>query len=362
MRIPDIEQHLRENLPVAYPSFSGDFKAGTSASVSSNVMTVVSAQDLPAINDDVIITGLTYQNTINSVTMNLSATSQSAIIDVAEVHEFTEGFNTEVTITGATEPEWNDTFNIISVPSRYQIEIECSNAITGEPTGSPLVNELDLPRYNSRFTVTAVNSVDFEVSTVNAPDGSLIGTPSYINVNDVCVSSDVDLARIFDAYTVQPIDKLWLFVIAGATTSSRDRSNDTDFERTFQEGDSRIIHTQENISIFAIFPAQDKVSAVQGQDIARNDLRNAILSLLVGYIPDSSLTSKMNMMYYIADGIETYNSSYYIHRYDFACNVNITNCDTYIADSYAVRKINSDYINEDTGRIIAQDQIDYTKL
>lgn len=351
---------MREKLPVIYPSYSTDWNTGTSASVSSDVMTIATASNIPSVNDEVIITGLTYNNAINSVTTNLPALT--AIIVCDGVHEYTEGFSTEVIISGANEAEWNDTFEIVSVPSRYEVQIKINTDISGSPTGSPVAQEINLPRYNSLFTVSAVSGAGFSVPVINAPDGTLIGSPEYILLNNVNVSSDIDLERIMNAYTKQSIDKVWIFLIAGATLSSRSREGNTDFDQSFKVGEDRIIHTQENLSVFAIFPTFTKVSAVQYQDMARNDLRQALLNLLVGYVPSSSLCSPSDMIYYVADGVETYNASYYIHRYDFAVNVDITQDDTYVADSFAVRKITSNYIDEDTEEIRSTDLIDYTEI
>jgi len=361
MRVQEIEKHLREKLPVVYPSYSTDWAPITAAVVSSNLMTLTAANSY-SVSDSVIITGLTYENSISSVALNLQF--NRAIVNMAAVHEFTEEFQPDLTISGANEIEWNSTFKIISVPSRYQVEIEISPAITTEPTGTPVVEEINLPRYNSLFTVTNATTSTFEVATVNAPDGSLVvaAGAQTIALNNVNVSSDIDFERILDAYTRQKKDKVWIFVIAGATASSRSRDNKTDFDQSFQTGEDRIIHTQDNFSIFALYPTQQDVSAVEAQDAARNELRQALFSLLVGFVPSSLLTSKSDMIYYIADGVETYNASFYVHRYDFAVNVNITINDTYVGDSYAVRKIESEYINEETGNSIGTDKIDFTEV
>lgn len=360
MRIQEIESHLREKLPVAYPSYSSDWISISSAVVASNLMTLT-APNTFSVSDSVIITGLTYENSISSVALNLPI--NKAIINMAAVHEFTEDFQQDLIISGANESEWNDIFKIVSVPSRYQVEIEISPAITTEPTGAPVVEEINLPRYNSLFTVTNATATDFEVATVNAPDGSLILSGAQaISLNKVKVSSDVDFERILDVYTKQMTGTVWTFVVAGATASSRSRENKTDFDQSYQTGENRIIHTQDNFSIFSFYPSQSFVSAVAAQDNARNELRQALLGLLVGFVPSSLLTAKSNMIYYIADGVETYNASFYVHRYDFAVNVDITPNDTYVGDSYAVRKITSDYVNEETGNNIATDLIDYTEI
>lgn len=360
MRIPEIESHLREKLPVIYPSFSDNWLSISAATVSSNVMTLTVANTF-SVDDKVIISGLIYHNPISFVTLN--SIVDKAIIKMSEVHEFTEGFSEELTISGANESGWNDTFEILSVPSRYEVEIKINTSITTEPTGAPLVEEINLPRYNQLFTIAAATATDFQVTTVNATDGALFGSGEAILLNSVNISSDVDFERVLNsAYTKQDRDTVWLFVIAGATASSRSRENKTDFEQSFQEGESRIIRTQDNFSVFSIHPTFQDVSAVQAQDIARNELRQALVSLLVGFVPSSVLTSNSDMIYYVADGIETYNGSYYIHRYDFAVNVNITPDDTYVADSYAVRKINSTYIDQESKFEIAEDKIDFTEV
>lgn len=361
MRVQEIEKHLREKLPVVYPSYSKDWAPIAAAVVSSDLMTLT-AVNTYSIDDSVIITGLLYENSISSVALNLQF--NRAIIETADVHEFTEDFKPDLTISGANESEWNNTFKIVSVPGRFQIEIEISPAITTEPTGTPVVEEINLPRYNSLFTVTNATSSTFEVATVNAPDGSLVVTAGAqsIALNKINISSDVDYERILEVYTKQMTGTVWTFVVAGATSSSRSRDNKTDFDQSYQTGEKRIIHTQDSFSIFSFYPSQEFISPVAAQDSARNELKAALLKLLVGFVPSSSLTSKSNMIYYIADGIEDYNKSFYVHRYDFAVNVNITQDDTYVGDSYAVRKIESNYINEETGNNIGTDLIDFVEV
>lgn len=323
-------------------------------------MTLTVANTL-SVGDKVVINGLIYNNAIASVSLNLP--NNTAIIETADVHEFTDDFKETLDISGANESEWNNTFKILSCIDRYKIEIQISGAITSEPTGPAVVEEIDLPRYNTLFEVTAATASDFAVAVVNAPDGVLFGSGEFIELNKVNVSSDVDFDRILNfAYTKQEVDTVWIFIVAGATGSSRSRDSDTDFDQTYQIGEKRIIHTQDNISVFAFYPTFKEVSAVQAQDNARNELKNALIRLLVGFVPDSSLCAPSNMIYYIADGIETYNASYYVHRYDFAANVDITDDDTYLPDSFAVRKITSNYVNEESGNQIASDLIDFTEV
>lgn len=361
MRVPEIESHLRKIIPVIFPSFSTDWISISSAVVASNVMTLTASNSY-SVGDSVIISGLTYENTISSVTLNLP--ENKAIVQMADVHEFTEDFSDTLIISGATETEWNNTFDILQVLDRYRVEIRTSPAITVEPTGTPVVEEINLPRYNRLFSVTAATVSNFSVAVVNAPDGSLVVTADAqtIALNKVNVSSSVDFERVIKSYTKQKVTTVWIFVIAGATASSRSRDNKTDFDQSFQVGEERIIRTQDNFSIFAFYPTFDKVTAVEAQDTARNELRQALISSLVGFVPSSLLASSSDMIYYIADGIETYNSSYYVHRYDFAVNVNITPNDTFINDSYAVRKITTSYIDEDSRENIATDLLDFTEV
>lgn len=359
MRIPEIESHLRELIPVIYPSFSSDWISISSAAVSSDTMTLTASNSY-VVSDNVIISGFTYKNTISSVTLSLSV--NTAIVQMAAVHEFTESFSETLIISGATETEWNDTFEILQVLDRYRVEIRTSTAITGEPTGTPVVEEINLPRYNRLFSVTAATTATFTVAVINAPDGTLSGTGQVIALNKVNISSSVDFDHVINSYTKQDIDTVWIYIVAGATSSSKSRDTNTDFDQSFQSGEARIIRTQDNFSIFAFYPAFNKTTAVEAQDTARNELRQALISSLVGFIPSSLLASSSDEIYYIADGIEDYNTSYYVHRYDFAVNVNITQDDTYIADSYAVRKIQTSYIDEDSREDIAVDNIDFTEI
>jgi len=218
MKILELENHIRETIAIVYPQFTDSWKDATSASVVNDVMTVNAVTDLKA-GDEILLRDLVYNNPVSSIV--ISEDLNHALITTTEVHEFTLGFKPTITLSGSNEAEWNDTFEIVSIPDRFTIQISIVESIDNPPTGSTVVEEPDLPRYNSTQTVVSVVAgVSFDVDVINSPDTTLTGVPQYILINDVCVSSVLTMDELLRAYTKQKTDKLFLFVVPAEIDTS----------------------------------------------------------------------------------------------------------------------------------------------
>jgi len=337
-----IAQEIVNQLAAILPSLVDDFtdsNAVSSLTRSGTTVTVTtSAVHGLSVGEAVNITGAITPITISSLTrVGIVGT----LVTAAD-HDMTENAGFSVVIEGATESEFNGTFELLKVTNRRTITFEMPDSGATTATGTPLLTSGSSPlqSYNGLQDVTATpttTSFEYEVS-----DSTLFTPASGTIVAKTAprISAAVDIDRVFDAYTKQTIDDAWLFVVLGDGVANKNKNIDLDGVNNLQRGqffDQRVI---QGVSVYLFLPTADQILARNARDRAQELLRPICRSILMGKFETQLAEGVQNPLQFTGHGFQAYNTAIYVHRYDFEALEQLTQDDIFNpTDDVAFRDI-----------------------
>ena len=158
MKAEQIVRQLQLSLPLFSDLFS-DFVTPTSIVVVSQIATVTAtAHGLSSLQKVFVKNGQ-----IPNVLTSLTASGFIATATTANQHDLTTEFTKSVNIFGATEPEYNGTFNFIKAIGHNQFQyLLIDSPATSPATGAPTLNEARLNEgVNGLKVITVIDANTF---------------------------------------------------------------------------------------------------------------------------------------------------------------------------------------------------------
>lgn len=232
MKAQDIVNRLAADIPRYTDGFSNSVGV-LSATVAGTTVTVTTDAPHDLIEgQDVAILGVLAPVQID--TASFIRTGTSATFETLQDHDLTlsqrdisNGGKT-ITISGATEPEFNGTFQLIKVLNRNKLMINVTDSGPTTISGSPIVEDANGAIFNGLFPATNVTPTTFEytipVSYTVDPVVSGASVQSYIRVLSV-----LDIQQyIQDVYTKKGTTEDCLVVQLGDVVVSKNRNEPTD--------------------------------------------------------------------------------------------------------------------------------------
>lgn len=354
MRASDIVNQIATYLPRLVDDFTINV-TGVSLTRSGTTVTVTTsdAHGLDAGNQ-VNITGA--QTPINC---SITRSGIVATLVTDADHDMTENAGFNVQIEGATEAEFNGTFDLLTVPNRRTITFLVADSGPVTATGSPLLlnGSSPLQSYNGLKEVSAAptaTTFEYEVadSTLFTPASGSIVIKTLPRI-----SSGVTLERIIAAYTAQLTGKAWLFIVLGDGIADKSRGIDTDATDNVQPGndfDQRLIQV---VQAFVFLPAADEIAARASRDRCEELLQPICQSILTAKFP-SLVENNNNPLMITGHGFQFYNSAFYVHQYAFEATLQMGDTDTFKpTDDVAFRDIELD-MSFDVGTGAIESDID----
>ncbi len=125
-----------------------------------------------------------------------------------------------ITLSGATEAEFNGTFSLLSVPSRRELIIAVTDAGPTTISGSPLVEDANGGIFNGLFPAANVTATTFEYTLPVAYTLNAAGTPIVQKSIRILSVLDIDI-YLNDIYTKQAVGADHLVVVLGDVTQSQ---------------------------------------------------------------------------------------------------------------------------------------------
>jgi len=327
MRASDIVNQLAVKLPSLVDDFTKNSDV-VSLTRSGTTVTVTTASDHSlSIGNSVNIVGARTPIIISSI----DRVGIIATMVTASDHDITKtaGFE-NVEIEGATEPEFNGTFKLLSVPNRRIITFQVIDSGPLSATGSPLLinGENIFNTYNGLRQVTAVPStVTFEYEVTNS--GLFTPASGTISAKTTpLISSAVNFDRILSSYTKQVTDDTWLFVVMGDAIAHKNRNITVDSTDNLQRSHYFNQRITQALSLYLFIPATNEIASRQARDRAEELLLPICQSILFARF-DSLLTARfVNPLQFDDHGFHSYNTSFYVHRYTFEETLQMTFEDT----------------------------------
>lgn len=258
-------------------------------------------------------------------------------------HDLTKPSNRDldITISGATQDEYNGTFAVIQIVNRRTIKFTMEDAGASPATGSPILHgaESAFRGYNGIFQVLNVPSPNSFTYTIQNAIPTAIGS-AIVARGKPRIAAAVDLKSADEAYTKQLTDDWWLFVSldnVGASKSRNIQSDATDNQPRNSEYRQQIIQP---FTLYLFIPTKDELAARAARDDAEQMFRNLCKSLLFSSFDSQLFVGNQGTVQFTRHGSIRYMGTYYIHGYSFEQTVDLTFDDTVGEDvSVALRDI-----------------------
>lgn len=250
-------------------------------------------------------------------------------------HDATETIGFEnVEIEGATEPEFNGTFKLLTVPNRRNIMFQVDDSGPLSATGSPLLvnGENIFNTYNGLQKVTAVpTTTTFEYETEN--DTLFTPASGVISAKErPRISAGVSYERILSSYTSQLDSDIWIFVVMEDAIAQKNRQITVDSTDNLQRTNYFEQRITQTLSLYLFIPSTTEIAARKARDKAEELFLPICRSILLLKF-DSLLSEKfVNPLQFNGHGFHDYNSAFYVHRFTFEQTLQMAFEDTVGAD------------------------------
>jgi len=315
MKANDVVQQLALLLPGLTDKFTDNFSVTSLTRIGTTVTAVTSVAHGLAIDEQANIIGAQTPLIITS----LSRSGAIGTLVTLARHDLTEGFNTTVVISGATESEFNGTFVILKVSNRRTVTFTMVDSGPTTATGSPLLlnGASQLQTYNGLKKITSApttTSFTYEItsSTLFTPASGTISARTQPRV-----SSAVSIDAATRGYTKQTPNKLWAFVVLGDVVASKSRAIDSDATDNLQNGNEFRQQTINPVGIYVFFPVSAQIAASTARDNAQDLFRPLCQSLLFSKFNSGLAVGKQNNIIFTDHSFFNYNDAVYVHVYNF---------------------------------------------
>jgi len=339
MRASDIVAQLAKTLPKHADDFTANVEI-TGITQAAGVATAITATAHGLVaGNQINITGSQHP-----IPCSITRVGVIATLVTTSDHDMTENAGFDVQISGATEPEFNGTFTLLSVPNRRTITFKVADSGALVATGSPLLLNGSSPLQSFNGLVDVV-SVPTTTSFTYAVDSSLYATASGDEIVAKTlprISAAVDYDVLQRAYTAQGPNAAWLFVVMGDAVANRNRNINGDSIDNIQPGNYFNQKLIQSVQLFLFYPSTNQIAARSARDRCEELLGPICKSLLTCKFP-SLVENSNNPLMLTGHGFHDYNTAVYVHQYSFEATLQLGPSDIYQPnDDVAFRDISLD--------------------
>lgn len=327
MKSEQVIRQLQAVLPLYTDSFS-DYVNASSLTRSGTTVTCTTATAHGLTTGDyVYIKGAYSPNLITSITR--IGTVATAVC--ASGHDLTEGWQTTVNITGANQTAYNGVKSLIDVLSATSFTFTVTGSPATPATGTTYLQEEKDGEYNGRHAVTVTGDNSFTYQLTTTPLSPAQGTIKVLK--GLRISGAISIDRVAQVYSQMPAINLWLFVVPGDVTGSKDRRIQDDATYRSQAGQD---YRQELNAAFSIIVLAPTTASIAGR-LQRDNMEDekiALFKALLGVKFDSGFSGgEQYYMTYVSDTVAGYVGAYYMHQFNFEIAYDIASDDIVSPDS-----------------------------
>lgn len=338
MKANDIVNQLAVVLPTLTDKLTTNFSITSLTRSGSTVTATTDVAHGLAVSNQVNIVGAKTPLVISSLTR--SGTIGTLV--TTNNHDMTPGFSTSAELSGSNEAEFNGTFVILTVPNRKTVTFTMVDSGATTATGSPLLvnGSSYLQQYNGLKSVATVPTTTTFTYAITDTTLFTPASGTILGRTKPRISAAVDNEAAVKAYTAQSVNKLWLFVVIGDVTASKDRSTGSDAVSNLQSGDDYRQQLIYPFTAIVFFPSKTEIAGRLVRDDAEDLFRPLCRSLLGAKLDSGLFAAAQNPINFVDHGTGNYTGSYYMHVYNFATVADLTFDDTIgYSDDVAFRDI-----------------------
>lgn len=329
MKAEDVIKQLQAVLPSVTDLFT-DNVALTSLSFNAGIVTAVSSSAHGLSSGEYAnIVGsnnpIANASIVRSGAVALCTTDTNHDLSLGSVDIKNGGKSVE--LTGASEAEFNGTFNLRSVLNRKQYEIDVADSGALSATGAPLIqNGSRSPGFNGRYPVTVIDTTTFTYPSSESLFATAGGTP--IAKPDARISGAIDYATADAAYTKQGDNELWAFVVLGDVIASKDRETRSDMTSVQKKNTGIRQRISQPFTIYVFAPSIKDIAGREARD-TMEDVSVAMFKSLIGVKFDTGYyASQQYVSTFVNHGFTAFNGAYYTHEFNFELAADLTFEDT----------------------------------
>ncbi len=321
MRLADVVRQLQLLLPKYTPLLGDVLDIVAISSTSTKATITTSTLHNLVTGSAVVLSGVETKTEVPGVSQDGLIYTFTTGVD----HDLT--FNSpdhvNATLEGFTDSDWNDSFIITSVPNRRTFKVRSTNTI---PTlnGNETLQEVRSDGVNGRYRATAVSPTSFTI------DGTFLASNysgGRVSAN-VRVAGGVTLARVFEQYTKQKFNDLWVFVVMTDPEVSKDRNTKNDSTASLASGTEMRQKIMDGFELFIFQNVSNDIAATTAIDVARHDLMQPIMKSVYGAEFSSGLDVEFNFRtVFTSQGFVDYTKSVLVYSYQFQSTYDLTDGD-----------------------------------
>jgi hypothetical protein len=337
MRAQDIVDKLSASLPLYTDGFSNSVGilsitvAGTTATVTTDAAHGVVA------NQNVAILGAEAPVQIDAGTF--LRTGSSAVFETLQDHDLTlserdiaAGGKT-ITLSGATEVEFNGTFVLAQVTNRRKLIIAVTDAGPTTISGAPIVEDANGAVFNGLFPATniAATTFDYELPIAYPLDAVIDNASVQVSIRILSVLDIEEYLR--DIYTKKGLDDDVLVVQLGDVTQSKKRNEESDAASSTVGEYSFAPLLIQPFAVYTIMNVTDDLTAAQARDKVEAEYIPAIFRSVFRARFDTGFTYSQYRSTFTGHGVFAYsdrtgkNRAIYAHELTFEQLTQLTKVD-----------------------------------
>lgn len=350
MKARNVERRLEQQLPLLTDRFTTEQTlTSITASGTTATATTATAHGLSTSNK-VMVAGTTAPVIISTIDRVETIATVVTSVD----HDLTEAFFTTLTLSGATESEFNGQFKLLTVPNRRTFTMEMVDAGPTSATGSPQLDDPGLvgAGYNGIVELTDTPSsttFTYELSQALTVDAAGANMRIITGVKIYSAISEARALQVFESKNLNNLKdgQLALFVVLGQVDANRDRNTLNDgISSAGVSGDQRQQILQ-SVSCMVFQKVTNDGSGADAGD-SMQDIAASIIKVLAGWSPgvDFAVDSG-NKLRFVRHGLLGYDGAIYSHLVEFQLLGDIDTVDLKITpDNVAFRDISMTIFND----------------
>jgi hypothetical protein len=342
MRAQEVVDKLSAAVPLYTDGFSNSIGitsitvAGTTATA-----TTTAAHGLVE-NQNVALLGVEAPVQIDAGTF--LRTGSSATFETLQDHDLTlsprdiEAGGKTITLSGATEAEFNGTFQLVQVVNRRKLIIAVTDSGPTTISGSPIVENANGDIFNGLVPAVNVTATTFEYELPIAyPLDAVVDNASVqISIRILSVLSIEQYLQ--DVYTDKGIDDHVLVVQLGDVTQSKKRNEETDASSSTTGEYSFVPVLIQPFAVYIVMNVTQDLTASQARDKAEEEYIPAVFHSVLRAKFDTGFSYSQYRATFTGHGVFAYsdvngkNKAIYAHEVAFEQLAMLTRVDTVGAD------------------------------
>lgn len=366
----DIVDKLAAIIPLYTDKFSGSI--GITSIVPTGVTALVTTDAAHGLDDGQNVAIINADAPVQIDTGTFLRTGSQAVFETLQDHDLTlsardvaAGGKT-ITISGATEAEFNGTFQLINVTNRRKLIIAVTDAGPTTISGSPIVDDANGGIFNGLFPITLIDATQFEYTL--PVSYTLPAAVSNAKVQtSIRIASVLDIDQYLqDIYTKQLLDDHQLIIQLGDVTQSKKRNEETDASSSTVGEYSFTPMLIQPFAIYIVMNASQDLTASQLRDQVEEEFVPAIFNSVLRAKFDTGFTYSQYLATFTGHGVYGYsddngkNKAVYAHEVTFEqltqlCREDMVGSD----DNVAMRDVSYTLTtNLGTGELLADIDLD----